>query len=246
VQLVVVDIGVAGDPLDAPGVRACRIAAGTHNFAHGPAMTRDQAVAAIEAGIAIAGELVQGGVDLIGTGEMGIANTTAASALAAVLTGAPVDEVTGRGTGIDDAAIAHKRDVIRRAIEHHRPDPADPLDVLARLGGFEIAGLAGVVLGGAAAGVPVVVDGFIASAAALVAVRLAPAAAGSLVCAHRSVEPGHRRVLAALDREPLLDLDLRLGEGTGAALAMPLIDAALAILRDMATFAAAGVSDSGA
>lgn len=248
-RLVVVDIGVAGDPLEAPGVRACRIAAGTANFAHGPAMTRDQAVAAVEAGIAIARELVEGGIDLIGTGEMGIANTTAASALTAVLTGAPVDEVTGRGTGIDDAAIAHKRDVVRRAIELHRPElgnPADPLDVLARLGGFEIAGLAGVVLGAAAAGVPVVVDGFIASAAALVAVRLAPAAAGSLVCAHRSAEPGHRRVLAALDREPVLDLDLRLGEGTGAALAMPLIDAALAILRDMATFAAAGVSDSGA
>ena len=244
-RLVVVDLGVAGEPLDAPGVRACRIAAGTRNFAHGPAMTPDQAIAALEAGIAIAGELAGDGIDLIGTGEMGIANTTSASALAAVLTGAPIDEVTGRGTGIGDAAIAHKRDVIRRAIERHRPElgaPADPLDVLARLGGFEIAGLAGVALGAAAAGVPVVVDGFIASVAALVAVRLAPAAAGSLVCAHRSAEPGHRRVLAALDREPLLDLDLRLGEGTGAALAIGIIDAAARLLDEMATFESAGVA----
>jgi nicotinate-nucleotide--dimethylbenzimidazole phosphoribosyltransferase len=163
-----------------------------------------------------------------------------------VLTGAAIDEVTGRGTGISDAAIVHKRDVIRRAIECNRPDPGDPLDVVAKLGGFEIAGLAGVALGAAAADVPVVVDGFIAGAAALVAARLAPAATGSLVCAHRSIEPGHRRVLAALGHEPLLDLELRLGEATGAALAMPLIDAAIAILRDMATFAEAGVDDSGA
>jgi nicotinate-nucleotide--dimethylbenzimidazole phosphoribosyltransferase len=250
-RLVVVDMGVVEAVPDAPEIRACRIAAGTRNFVHGPAMTRDQAIAAIEAGIAIAGELAADGIDLIGTGEMGIANTTSASALTAVLTGAAIDDVTGRGTGIDDAAIAHKRDVIRRAIERNRPDPADPLDALARLGGFEIAGLAGVTLGAAAAGVPVVVDGFIAGVAALIATRLAPAAGGSLMCAHRSAEPGHRHVLAALERsEPVLDLELRLGEATGAALAMPLIDAALAILRDMATFAAAGVapgvSDHGA
>lgn len=244
-RLVVVDMGVV-EAVPASEIRACRIAAGTRNFVHGPAMTRGEAIAAIEAGIAIAAELAAGGIDLIGTGEMGIANTTSASALTAVLTGASVDDVTGRGTGIADPALAHKRDVIRRAIERNRPDPADPLDALARLGGFEIAGLAGVTLGAAAAGVPIVVDGFISGAAALVAARLAPAVTGSLVCAHRSAEPGHCRVLAALDREPLLDLELRLGEATGAALAMPLIDAALAILRDMATFAAAGVSERGA
>jgi nicotinate-nucleotide--dimethylbenzimidazole phosphoribosyltransferase len=227
-------------------VRAVRIAAGTRNFVHGPAMTRDEAIAAIEAGIAIAEELVAGGINLIGLGEMGIANTTSASALAAVLTGAPLDNVTGRGTGLDDAGIARKRTVIRRAIDANRPDPDDALDVLAKLGGLEIAGLVGVTLGGAAAGVPIIVDGFICGAAALVARRLSPAAGGALLCSHRSVEIGHRSVLAALDRQPLFDLDLRLGEGTGAALAMSLVDAALAILHDMATFAAAGVSDSGA
>lgn len=244
-RLVVVDMGVV-EPIDAPGVRAVRIAAGTRNFVHGPAMTRDEAIAAIEAGIAIAEELVADGINLIGLGEMGIANTTSASALAAVLTGAPLDNVTGRGTGLDDAGIARKRTVIRRAIDANRPDPDDALDVLAKLGGLEIAGLVGVTLGGAAAGVPIIVDGFICGAAALVARRLSPAAGGALLCSHRSVEIGHRSVLAALDRQPLFDLDLRLGEGTGAALAMSLVDAALAILHDMATFAAAGVSDSGA
>jgi nicotinate-nucleotide--dimethylbenzimidazole phosphoribosyltransferase len=245
-RLVVVDMGVAVALPDEPAIRAHRIGPGTCSFAHGPAMTRGDAVAAIEVGIAIAGELAEGGVTLLGIGEMGIANTTAASALVAVLTGAPPDAVTGRGTGITDDAVATKRAVIQRAIEVNRPDPADALDVLAKLGGFEIAGLVGVILGGAAARVPVVVDGFICGAAALVAARLAPAVTGSLVCSHRSVEPGHRRVLAALGGAPVLELELRLGEATGAALAMPLIDAALAILHEMATFEAAGVSDSGA
>jgi len=245
-RLIVVDMGVVTALPDEPDIRACRIAAGTQCFTRGPAMTRDQAIAALEAGIALAGELAGDGITLVGIGEMGIANTTAASALAAVLTGSPIDAVTGRGTGISDAVIAHKREVIRRAIETNRPDPGDPLDVLAKLGGFEIAGLAGVALGCAAAGVPVVVDGFISGAAALVAVRLAPAAAGALVCSHCSLELGHRIVLAALDRKPLFELELRLGEASGAALAMPLIDAALAILRDMATFDAAEVTDSGA
>ena len=245
-RLVVVDMGVVEAVPDAAGVRNQRIAAGTRNFVHGPAMTRDEAIAAIEAGIAIAAELAADGINLIGLGEMGIANTTSASALAAVLTGAPLEDVTGRGTGIDDAGIARKRSVIRRAIDANRPDPTDALDVLAKLGGFEIAGLVGVTLGGVAAGVPIIVDGFICGAAALVARRLSPAVGGALLCSHRSVEIGHRCVLDALDRQPLFDLDLRLGEGTGAALAMSLVDAALAVLHDMATFAAAGVSDSGA
>jgi nicotinate-nucleotide--dimethylbenzimidazole phosphoribosyltransferase len=242
-RVVVVDLGVAEALPDEPAIRARRIGAGTRSFVDGPAMTRAEAIAGLEAGIAVAGELAAEGVTLLGTGEMGIGNTTASSALTAVLAGAPVEAVTGRGTGIDDAGLVHKLAVIQRAIDANRPDPADPLDVLAKLGGFEIAGLAGLMLGGAAAGVPIVVDGFICGAAALVAVRLAPAAAGYLIAAHRSVELGHRHLLAALGLVPLFDLDLRLGEGTGAALAMPLIDAALAIVRDMATFASAGVSD---
>jgi nicotinate-nucleotide--dimethylbenzimidazole phosphoribosyltransferase len=245
-RLVVVDMGVIEPLPDATAIRCHRIAAGTRNFVHGPAMSRAEAVTAIDAGIAIAEELVADGINLIGVGEMGIANTTSASALAAVLTRAPLDEVTGRGTGIDDAGIVRKRTVIRRAIDINHPDPSDALDVLAKLGGFEIAGLVGVMLGGAAAGVPIIVDGFICGAAALVATRISPPTAGTLLCSHRSVEIGHRHVLAALDRQPLFDLDLRLGEGTGAALAMPLVDSALAVLHNMATFASAGVSDSGA
>ena len=242
-RLLVVDMGIVEPLPDEPAIRAHRIAAGTRNFAYGPAMTRAEAVAALEAGIAIAAELAHDGTTLLGAGEMGIGNTTAASALAAVLTGAAPDAVTGRGTGIDDASLAHKRAVIQRAIAANRPDAGDPLDVLAKLGGFEIAGIAGLVLGGAAAGIPIVVDGFICSAAALIATRLAPAARGYLIAAHRSAEHGHRHVLAALDIAPLLELDLRLGEASGAALAMPIVDAALGILRDMATFESAGVSD---
>jgi nicotinate-nucleotide--dimethylbenzimidazole phosphoribosyltransferase len=242
-EVIVADMGVK-QPVDLPGVRAVRIGAGTGNIAREPAMTRAQAVAALEAGIAIAEELAARGVTLVATGEMGIANTTPATALAAHFTGARPEELAGRGTGVDDAGLARKIEAVRRALALHGRT-ADPLDALARLGGFEIAGLAGLVLGAAARRVPVVVDGFISSAAALAAVRLAPAAAGYLVAAHRSVEPGHARVLASLDARPLLDLEMRLGEGTGAALAMHLVEAAIRILREMATFADAGVSDSG-
>lgn len=245
-RLVVVDMGVAGEAEQAPDLLVRRIAPGTRSLARGPAMTRDEARRALETGIAIATDLAADGVTLLGTGEMGIGNTTSASALAAVLTGAPVEQVTGRGTGVDEGAWRRKVDVIRRAIERERPDPADALDVLARFGGFEIAGLAGLVLGAAAARVPVLVDGLIAGVAALVAVRLAPRAGGYLLASHRSVEPGHGPVLDALALEPLLDLRLRLGEGTGAVLAMGLVDAALRVLHEMASFAAAGVADSGA
>jgi len=245
-RLVVVDMGVAGDLEAAPGLLVRRIAAGTRNFVVGPAMSRDEAVRALETGIALARELVASGVTLIGTGEMGIANTTAASALATVLTGCPVADATGRGTGVDDAAWQRKVGVIERAIACNRPDPDDALDVLAKLGGFEIAGLAGLILGAAAQRVPVVLDGVITGAAALIAVHLAPAAAGYLLASHRSVEPAHGPLLAALGLEPLLDLSLRLGEGTGAALAFGLVDAALRILHEMASFADAGVADSGA
>jgi nicotinate-nucleotide--dimethylbenzimidazole phosphoribosyltransferase len=242
-RLVVVDLGTRTH-VETPGVLNRRIGPGTANFTAGPAMTRDQATRALEAGIEVAEVLAGDGIDLIGLGDMGIGNTTAASALTAAFLGLDPAEVTGRGTGIDDAGWARKVAAIRRALAANPPGP-DPLDTAARLGGFEILGLAGVVLGAAARRVPVVVDGFITAAAALVAARLAPAAAGYLIASHRSVEVGHRALQAALETPPLLDLDLRLGEGSGAALAMPLVEAALRILSEMATFASAGVSDSG-
>lgn len=244
-ELVVVDMGVRL-AVSHPLVLDRRIGPGTASIARGPAMTVAQARAAIEAGITVAGDLAQRGIGLIGLGEMGIANTTSASALTAALTGAPSAPMVGRGTGIDDAALAHKRAVVERALQTNRDRCESPLETLAALGGFEIAGLAGVALGAASHRIPVVLDGFISSVAGLVAARLSRAVHGHLIASHRSVEPGHGHVLAALEREPLLDLQLRLGEGTGAALAMGLVDAALRVLSEMATFAAAGVSDSGA
>jgi nicotinate-nucleotide--dimethylbenzimidazole phosphoribosyltransferase len=244
-EVVVVDMGARTGPPVA-GVMDRRLGPGTANFTRGPAMSRETATRGLETGIQLAQELARGGIDLLGIGDMGIANTTAASALTAAYTGSPPEEVTGRGTGIDDATYARKLAAVSAGLARHRPTPLDPLGTLARLGGFEIAGLAGVVLGAAAAKVPVVLDGFITGAAALAAVRLAPEAAGYLISSHRSVEKGHLAVLTALGTEPLLDLQMRLGEGTGAALAMGLIDAALLILHEMATFEGAGVTDSGA
>jgi nicotinate-nucleotide--dimethylbenzimidazole phosphoribosyltransferase len=250
-RLVVADMGVKHVPGDLTSVdpsvelRTHPMGPGTANFTRGPAMTRGQAEAAIAVGAELAAGLARDGVGLVGIGEMGIGNTTASAALTAVFCGAPPEEVVGRGTGIDDAGLRRKIDAVRRGLAANRPDPRDGVDALAKVGGFEIAGLAGVVLGAAAARLPVVIDGFIASTAALAAVRIAPAAAGYLVASHRSVEVGHRLVLQALGTKPLLDLELRLGEGTGAALAMPLVEAALRVLAEMATFDAAGVSDSG-
>jgi nicotinate-nucleotide--dimethylbenzimidazole phosphoribosyltransferase len=245
VRLVVVDMGTRAPPPDADGVVSRRIGPGTHNFTRGPAMTASEAVQALDSGIALAAGLADEGIDLVGLGEMGIGNTTAASALTAALLGLPPEEVTGRGTGIDDQTWRRKVEAVRRALAVNRPDPGDPLAVLAALGGFEIAGLAGVALGAAARRLPVLADGFIAGVAALIAARLAPPVAGHVLAAHRSVEIGHRAVLAALGARPLLDLDLRLGEGTGAALAVPLVQAAVRLVHEMATFAAAGVSDAG-
>lgn len=218
-----------------------RFGAGTGNMAVEPAMTRDQAVAALDAGRALVAAETGRGLDLALVGEMGIGNTTAASAVTAALLGLPAQEVTGRGTGLDEAARQHKAQVIAGALALHRPDPGDALDVLAKVGGFELAGLAGVMIGAAERRVPVLVDGFIAGAAALAAVRLVPGLERCLIAGHRSAEPGHRYVLGALGLRPLLDLDLRLGEGTGAALALHLVDAAVAIRDEMATFADAGV-----
>jgi nicotinate-nucleotide--dimethylbenzimidazole phosphoribosyltransferase len=246
-RVVVVDMGVAHVPPDlGPGVRNLSIAPGTQSFVRGPAMSRAQAELAVEHGIRLAAGLAGEGVTLLGIGEMGIGNTTAASAITAVLTRSAVLDVVGRGTGIGPATLQRKVEVIARALALHAPAADDPLGVLAALGGFEIAGLCGVVLGAAAVRVPVVMDGFIASAAALIAARLCPRAGRYLIASHRSAEPGHRALLAALDAAPLLDLDLRLGEGTGAALAMQLIDAALRILHEMATFESAAVTDTGA
>ncbi len=245
-QVVVVDMGVKGALPPMAEVRSVRIGPGTRNATLGPAMTEEEAVRAIEAGIALAGELAGQGVGLLGIGEMGIANSTSASALTAAYTGAGPAEVTGRGTGIDDARHAHKVQVVTRMLQANPVDGWDPVRTLATLGGFEIAGLAGVVLGAAARRVPVLVDGFIATAAALAAVRISPRARYAVIASHQSVEGGHRHLLRALEARPLLDLDLRLGEGTGAALAMGLVDASVAVLLEMATFEAAGVSGASA
>jgi nicotinate-nucleotide--dimethylbenzimidazole phosphoribosyltransferase len=245
-ELVVADLGIV-TPLDnVAEVRNLRVGPGTKNFAREAAMSEGEARRALEAGIALATELTGRGIGLVALGEMGIANTTSASALTAALTGADVNAVTGRGTGVDDAGLERKRAVIKRALALHGPRFDDAFSTLCRLGGFEIAGLAGVALGCAAARVPVLLDGFISSVAGLVAARIAPLAQGYMLSSHRSVEGGHRYVLDALDLEPMFDLDLRLGEGTGAALAMHWIEASLRILHEMSTFEAAGVSDSGA
>jgi len=243
-RVVVVDMGVVGGFEPLPGLVCKMIDFGTKNMARGPAMTRQQALEAVEAGIEVVEEELAKGMDILGVGDMGIGNTTASSAIAAAITGALVAKVTGRGTGVDDERLRHKIEVIERALEVNRPDPTDPLDVLSKVGGFEIGGLAGAILGAAAHRVPVVLDGFITGAAALIAVGLAPQVRDYLIAAHRSVEVGHPLVLGHLGLRPLLDLDMRLGEGTGAALGICLVEAAVRILNQMATFAEAGVSEA--
>ena len=249
-DLVVVDVGVAGAPVDAVTDLArritvvdARVRSGTRDLSLEPAMTPDEVMVAMTVGRRVADDLLDGGCDLLGVGEMGIGNTTASSAVVAALLGRPAEAVTGRGTGLDDAGVRRKAEVVRAALAAHRPDPKRPLDALAAVGGLEIAALVGAILGAAARRVPVVLDGFITGAAALVAARLAPALPARLIASHRSAEPGHRIVLEELGLEPLLDLDLRLGEASGAALAMPIVSAAARILGEMATFDDAGVSD---
>jgi len=239
----VVDIGVNYDFDNLPGIVHRKIARGTANLRRQPAMTHAQAEQAIQTGLEVVEDHIREGVDLIATGEMGIGNTTPAAAITAVMTGKPVEAVTGRGTGLDEVGLARKIEVISAAIALHRPDPTDALDVLAKVGGFEIGGLAGVMIGAAARRVPVVVDGFISGAAALIAAGLKPEIKPYLIASHLSQEIGHRAVWEALGLQPLLDLDLRLGEGTGAVLAFHLIEAAVRILDEMATFDEAGVSD---
>ena len=249
-RVVVIDAGVAGpipdvprDPVRGGRLISARVRAGTADMTEGPAMTRDEALDAIAVGRRVVTELRADaiGLDLLGIGEMGIGNTTAASALAAVFTGAPVDAVTGRGTGIDDAGRQRKIAAIETALVRNAPDPADPLGVLAAVGGLEIAVLVGIIVEAALADIPVVLDGFISTSAALVAVALAPRLGPRLIAGHRSTEPGHRIVLDHLGLTPILELDLRLGEASGAALAMGIIAAAAAIRDDMATFDSAGI-----
>jgi nicotinate-nucleotide--dimethylbenzimidazole phosphoribosyltransferase len=242
-RLVVVDCGVA-EPLPVPGVLDRSLGAGTANMLRGPAMSRELAVAALETGIRLAAELLDG-AGCVALGEMGIGNSTAAAALCCALAGATPEEACGRGTGLDDEGLARKRDVVTRALALNQPSADDPVGALAAVGGFELGVLAGLALGAAGRRVPVLVDGYPASSAVLVAAALAPALTGSLIAAHRSSEPGHRIVLKKLGLHPLLDLELRLGEGSGAALALPLLGAALSILDEMATFTSAGVDDSG-
>ncbi|MBB0230673.1 nicotinate-nucleotide--dimethylbenzimidazole phosphoribosyltransferase, partial [Streptomyces calidiresistens] len=242
-EVCVVDVGVAADLPPRDGLLPRKVRPGTDDFTVGPAMSREEAIRALEVGIETARDLVAAGNRALLTGEMGIANTTVAAALTAVWTGADPAEVTGRGTGVDDAGHAHKVDVVRRALELHRPDPADPIGVLAAVGGLEHAALAGFILGGASLRVPVILDGVSAGAAALVARAIAPEAVSVCVAGHRSAEPGHMAALAALGLRPLVDLDLRLGEGTGALLALPVVQSAARALREVATFDAAGITD---
>ena len=242
VRRVIVDAGVAGELPRSPEIRRICIGRGTGDITRGPAMTRAQAQQCLVAGINLAGEAAAAGADLIGTGDMGIGNTTPSSAIVAALTGRPPQVTTGRGTGRTPGELAHKVAVVRQALEVNKPAPGDPLDVLAKVGGFEIGVLAGLVLGGAMMRRVVVLDGFISGAAALIACSLSPNARDYVIASHRSAEKGHRAVLAQLKLRPLLDLGLRLGEGTGAVLAMPVIEGAAACLTEMATFDEAGVS----
>jgi len=242
-RVVIVDMGVAADIPRQQGLLDKKIAHGTANMAKGPAMTRGQAVESILRGAQVVLDEIQRGLDIVGTGDMGIGNTTASAAMACALMQQSPSEIAGRGTGLDDEGYNRKLSAIERALRVNRPDPKDGLDVLAKVGGFEIGGLAGVMLGAASRGKPVVIDGFISTAAAMIAVTLAPPCREYLISAHRSQEHGHGRMLDWLGLTPLLELDLRLGEGTGAALGISFAEAACKILAEMATFGEAGVSE---
>jgi nicotinate-nucleotide--dimethylbenzimidazole phosphoribosyltransferase len=243
-DVTVVDMGCAADLSElvkAGKIIAHKIGTGTANMALGPAMTRTNAVLAVEAGIQVAEQLASE-VDIFATGDMGIGNTTASTAIVAALTGKSISELTGRGTGLDDAQLAHKKNVLERILQINRPNAQDGIDVLAKVGGYEIAGIAGLIIGAAANRRPVVVDGFISTAGAMIACKLEPFVRDYLICAHRSVEPGHAAMQEHIGCKPLLDLKMRLGEGTGAALAFNVVEAAVAVLTEVATFAEAGVT----
>lgn len=240
-EVFLTDVGIAF-PIEGNIIRK-RVADGTKNMTKGPAMSRQEALQALLAGAEVAEEKIRAGYNLFATGELGIGNTTPSSAIVALLTNSSIDDVVGRGTGIDDAGVLRKRQAIQKAIEVNQPDPADALDVLAKVGGLEIAAIAGSILQAAASHVPIVVDGFISTAGALIAAKLAPKSAAYMIPSHGSVEIGHRKALAGLGLDPVLNLNMRLGEGTGAALTFYLVEAALHIIEEMATFADAGVSE---
>jgi nicotinate-nucleotide--dimethylbenzimidazole phosphoribosyltransferase len=244
-EVRVADLGVAADFAPELPIFHKKIAKGTRNFAVGPAMTRVQAFASLEAGIDIVNAvLAEGPVQLLGTGDMGIGNTTPSTAIIAAYSGMHLDDLTGRGTGVDDEGLQRKKAAIHQGLQLNQPDPADALDVLAKVGGFEIGGIAGIVIRAAAEGIPVVCDGLIATAGALIACQLAPGARDYLFASHNSVEAGHRFMLEHLQLEPLLDLRFRLGEGTGVAVAMELIDAATRVLADIKTFEEVAIADA--
>jgi nicotinate-nucleotide--dimethylbenzimidazole phosphoribosyltransferase len=247
-EVWVADMGIIPD-LDAASLEngsrllVRKVGPGTANFASGPAMAPEQAYKAILTGFELASSLIGRGVDLLGTGDMGIGNTTSSAAIGAAITGRSLEEMVGRGTGVDDSGLSRKREAIRRGLDVNRPDPRSGLDVLAKIGGFEIGGIAGILLAGAYHRKPVVVDGFISTAGALIAHCLSPAAADYMFAGHCSEEPGHRHMLAHLKLAPILDLGMRLGEGTGAALAMNVVEAAIRVMTEVMTFDEAGVPD---
>lgn len=241
-RVLLVDMGIAQDMSHLPGLVQKKVAYGSQNMVNGPAMTRAQAEQAIQTGMQVVHDQAAEGIDIVALGEMGIGNTTPAAAITAVITRLPVEAVTGRGTGLDEIGWAHKKKIIAKAIQVNQPDPNDALDVLIKVGGLDIAGLVGVILGAASARLPVVVDGFISASAALIAAGLAPEVKPYLIASHRSVEIGHPAICRYLGLEPLLDLGLRLGEGSGAVVAFHLVEAASRILNEMATFEEAGVS----
>jgi nicotinate-nucleotide--dimethylbenzimidazole phosphoribosyltransferase len=241
-DVLCVDIGVKGR-IEHPNLIARKIKNGTDNITKGPAMLREEALQAIQVGIDVVEKLSNQGCGLIATGEMGIGNTTSSAAILVALTGTDIKNAVGRGTGIDDKAWIHKQNVVRKAIKVNQPNSTDPLDVLTKLGGLEIAGLVGAILGAARFRIPVVIDGFISSAAALVAARLAPITKEYMIPSHRSQEQGHLLLLDSIGLKPMMEMDMRLGEGTGAVLCFPIIDASLRLLNEMATFANAGIAN---
>ena len=244
-EVFVADVGVAAD-LEHPAVLSRKVKPGTANMAHGPAMTRDETIRAMEVGIELAEDLVKQGYQCLATGEMGIGNTTAASAIMAAFLSISARDVTGRGTGLDEQAVARKTQVIEGALALNQPNPGEPLDVLSKVGGLEIAALTGLILGSAANRVPIVIDGFISTAAALVASKFAPKSLHYMFASHCSAEMAHRKLLHYLELKPMLELEMRLGEGTGAVLAFNLMEAAVKIVKEMATFESAGVSKANA
>ncbi|WP_042339418.1 nicotinate-nucleotide--dimethylbenzimidazole phosphoribosyltransferase [Desulfosporosinus youngiae] len=240
-EVILTDVGIAF-PVEGSLINK-RVANGTQNMTKGPAMTRRQALQALLAGAEVAEEKIREGYNLFATGELGIGNTTPSSAIVSILTNSAVEDVVGRGTGIDDAGVIRKRRAIEKAIEVNQPDKTDALDVLSKVGGLEIAAIAGSILQAAASHVPIIIDGFISTAGALIAAKLAPKSMAYMIPSHGSVEIGHRKALAGLGLDPILNLDMRLGEGTGAAITFYIVESALHILEEMATFADAGVTE---